>query len=73
MIKTTQKEIQETNAIDITYYTKAQIEEIKQKECFFNEIAYAPGLYGVNAILYQGHNTKELYKITSRTNARYYI
>lgn len=60
-------------AIDITYWTDKQIKELKEKELYFNEIAWSRGTYGVNGQIVQGHNTKQLYKITSRTQAIYCI
>lgn len=72
-IKTTQSEIKTTKAIDITYMDDKDIKAIKTKEGYFNEIAWSKGIYGVNGLLLQGENTKQLYKITSRSSSIYSI
>ena len=70
-IKTTQKQIKETNAKDITYMRFEDLQKLKDSELYFKQLAYSAGVYGVNGMLLQGYNTKELYKITSRTSAIY--
>lgn len=72
-IKTTQSQIKQTNAIDITYMDNKEIRKIKESEGWFNEIAWSRGIYGVNGLLLQGNNTKQLYKITARTSSIYSI
>lgn len=67
-MKVTKKEIKGFNAIDITYSTQDEIIKLKEREGYFNEIAYSQGLYGCNGCVIQGNNTKQLYKVTSRTS-----
>lgn len=69
-MKTTQKDIKNMQAIDITYSKEAEIKEI---EGWLTEIAYSAGIYGVNGCVWQGHNTGKLYKMTARTSTFYYI
>lgn len=77
MIKYTQKQlkkmVEEGTAIDITYKTHKEIQEIQDEERFFHQIGYAEGIYGCNGMLLQGEKTKKLYAITSRTSAIYSI
>lgn len=75
-IQTIQKQLKELDdgiALDITWYTDQQIRELREKEAYFNEVCYSKGLYGCNGLLLQGHNTKQLYKITQRTGAIFSI
>jgi len=72
-MKTTQKDIKNTQAIDITYSKEAEIYAIKKTEGWLTEIAYSMGVYGVNGCVWQGHNTGKLYKMTARTSTFYYI
>ena len=75
-ILTTQKQLKELPkgiAEDITYYTDAQIDELRKNEGYFNEVAWSRGLYGCNGLLLQGNNSKCLYKITSRTGGLFRI
>lgn len=72
-ILTTQKQIKQINAEDITYLSADKIHEIRQNEGYFNEVAWSKGLYGCNGLLLQGNNSKLLYKITARTQAIYCI
>ena len=72
-ILTTQKQIKQTIAEDITYLSADKIHELRQKEGYFNEVAWSKGLYGCNGLLLQGNNSKLLYKITARTQAIYCI
>lgn len=72
----TKKELKEMGnglAIDITYLKDKEIKELRQKEGYFNEIAWSRGMYGVTGLLLQGNNTKQLYKITERTSAIFAI
>lgn len=76
-MKLSQKNIKEMVerklAIDITYCTDKEIQEIKVNEGWFNELGYSAGVYGCNGLLLQGNKTKQLYAITSRTSAVYCI
>lgn len=76
-MKLSQKNIKEIVnrklAIDITYLTDKEIQEIKVNEGWFNELGYSLGIYGCNGILLQGNKTKQLYAIASRTSAMYSI
>ena len=72
-ILTTQKQIKNTYAVDITHYDDKTIKELRQKEQYFDEVAWSKGLYGVNGLLLQGHNTGTLYKITARVTSIYSV
>lgn len=76
-MKLSQKNIKEIVnrklAIDITYLTDKEIQEIKVNEGWFNELGYSSGIYGCNGVLLQGNKTKQLYAIASRTSAIYSI
>lgn len=72
-MKTTKKAIKEFNAIDITYIKFEEMRKLLQKENYFDRVAYSQGLYGINAIVIQGHKSKKLYKITNRTSAIFMI
>lgn len=72
-MKTTQKDIRNTNAIDITYWSTKELYQLSRDEKGMNEIAWSAGMYGCNAKLLQGRETGKLYKITSRTGAIFAI
>lgn len=55
-------------ATDITSYSFDQINELR-KDTWFDTVAYATGIYGLNGVVLQDHQTGKLYAITSRTNA----
>ena len=54
--------------VDITYLTFDEMNELRKKEGYFKEIAYASGTYGVNAVILRGSNTSTFYGILSRTS-----
>lgn len=54
---------------DITYIKFEDAEALRKREGYFSEIAYSVGVYGVTGKVLQGHNTGNLYAITSRTSA----
>ena len=64
MMKTTQKAIRETYAIDITNYSFDQADELMNKHNL-QTIAMSFGVYGMNGALFKDENG-ELYKITAR-------
>ena len=76
-MKTTQKEIRNMVnagiATDITYFQFSDIEQLRKAEKWFTEVAYAAGIYGCNAVLLKGHESGNLYAITSRTPALFQI
>ena len=55
-------------ATDITSYSFDQINDLR-KNTWFDTIAYATGIYGLNGIVLRDVNTGIMYAITSRTNA----
>ena len=73
MTRYTQKELREmvrnNVAVDITSGTNETRKEIEKKEGYLTQIGYACGIYGCNGMLFKGHNTNELYAVTSRTTA----
>lgn len=77
MLKLTQKQIKEwlnfNGVIDITNMSNKEIQELKQKEEYFNEYAYSTGIYGCNGCILQGHKTLTFYVITKRTTALFSI
>lgn len=60
-------------AIDITYKSFEEMQELIKKEQAFNSIAQAFGTYGINAEIVQGYNTKAFYIIKSRTSAIFMV
>ena len=54
--------------INITYLSFEEMNELRKKEGYFKEIAYASGTYGVNAVILRGANTSTFYGILSRTS-----
>lgn len=54
--------------VDITYLAFDEMNELRNKEGYFKEIAYASGTYGVNAVVLRGANTGTFYGILSRTS-----
>lgn len=75
MMKTTNKDIRNMTkygkAVDVTYYGVDEYRELKEKEGYFEEIAYSIGSYGCTGRVLQGKNTGTLYAVTSRTSAIY--
>lgn len=59
--------------VDITHKTHEEIQAIKNKEGYFNEVGYSMGIYGCNGCVLQGHNTLTFYVITARTTALFSI
>lgn len=68
-MKTSLKDIKNFNAKDITYIKFYDMYKLREKENGFTDIAYSKGVYGVTGCVIQGNKSKNLYKITSRTNA----
>ena len=66
MMKTTQKAIRETYAIDITNYSFDQANELMNAHTL-QTIAMSFGVYGMNGALLEDENG-ELYKITARNS-----
>ena len=66
MIKTTQKAIRETCAIDITNYSFDQANELIKAHTL-RTVAMSFGVYGTNGALFEDANG-ELYKITARNS-----
>ena len=64
MMKTTQKAIRETCAIDITNYSFDQANDL-MKAHTLQTVAMSFGIYGMNGALFEDENG-ELYKITAR-------
>ena len=64
MMKTTQKAIRETCAIDITNYSFDQTNDLMHAHTL-RTIAMSFGVYGMNGALFEDENG-ELYKITAR-------
>lgn len=61
------------NAIDITYKSFEEMQELIKKEKAFNSIAQAFGVYGINSEIVQGYSTKTFYVIKSRTSAIFMV
>lgn len=76
-MKTSKKNLLELgdnlNAIDITYKSFEEMQELIKKEQVFASIAQAFGTYGINAEIVQGYNTKTFYIIKSRTSAIFMV
>ena len=68
-MKTTLKDIKNTNAIDVTYLSAEELYKLEKEERWFNEVAYSAGTYGITGKVVQGRNSGKLYKACSRTVA----
>lgn len=66
MMKTTQKEIKQMAAVDLT---RASFEELQKLAPQLEKIAYSCGIYGITAALYRHRTTGQLYKVTARSTA----
>ena len=75
MTKYTQKQLKamvnDGIAIDVSNADNAKREAIEKEEGYYRQIGYAAGLYGCAGMLLQGNKTKQLYAVTSRTQAIY--
>lgn len=75
MTKYTQKQLREMVkdgiAENISNYNMEMAKELKNKEGWLEQVGYVSGIYGCNGQLLKGHNTGNLYAITSRTQAIY--
>lgn len=60
-------------AIDITYKSFEEMQELIKKEQAFNSLAQAFGIYGINAEIVQGYKTKTFYIIKNRTSAIFMV
>lgn len=60
-------------AIDITYKSFEEMQELTKKEQAFDSIAQAFGVYGINAEIVRGYKTKTFYVIKSRTSAIFMV
>ena len=58
---------------DLTYKKSDEVKAVREKEGYFDEVAYSVGVYGCNGLLLKGHNTGKMYTITARTQAIYLI
>lgn len=72
-MKTTQKDIRNTHAVDITYRSFNEINDIVKNENGLTNIAYSVGTYGLNGAVFQGYKTNTLYKVTSRSTALFQL
>lgn len=66
MMKTTQKAIKQTEAVDLTRASFAELQELAPH---LEKIAYSSGIYGITAALYRHRTTGQLYKVTTRSTA----
>ena len=66
MMKTTQKAIRETYAMDITNYSFDQANDLMNTHTL-RIVAMSYGVYGINGALFEDENG-ELYKITARNS-----
>lgn len=70
-MKTTLKDIKamanRCDVEDITYIKFEDAKALREHEGYLSEVAYSVGVYGVTGKVLQGHNTGNLYAITSRT------
>lgn len=58
-------------AIDISNHDNKDRQELESREGWLDRIGYSVGVYGLNAALFKGHKTGQLYAITARTTALY--
>ena len=77
MMKTTRKDIielsQRYDVVDLTHSSPEEIDEIRQKESYFNPLAYSMGKYGGTALAFTGKNTRTIYTVTTRNSNFYRI
>lgn len=76
-MKTSKKNLIELSdnlqAVDITYKSFEEMQELIKKEQAFNSIAQAFGIYGINAEIVKGYKTGTFYIIKSRTSAIFMV
>lgn len=76
-MKMTKKQVKEwlkfEGVTDITNWSCEQINELRKKEEWFNEVGYSSGVYGVSGGVFQGHKTLNFYVITTRSSALFCI
>lgn len=73
MIKTSQKDIKNFYAFDVTSKSTDELYKLLSVEKGVTQIAYSAGGYGVNGLLVQGNSSGRLYKVTARTNALFIL
>lgn len=71
MMKTTQKAIRETCAMNITNFNFDQINELSARHTL-RTVAMSYGVYGMNGALFEDENG-DLYKITVRNSALFQL
>lgn len=64
MIKYSQRQIKEMNAIDVT---NASHDEAQKLAPHCEQIGYSSGIYGINGCLWINTKTGRLFKITARS------
>lgn len=67
------KEIKAINAKDITSFSEEDIKKLVKKENGLETVSISLGTYGMNGALFQGNNSKTLYKITARNTNLFYL
>lgn len=76
-MKMTKKQVKEwlkfEGVTDITSWSCDQINELRKKEDWFNEVGYSYGVYGVSGCVLQGHKTLNFYVITTRSSALFCV
>ena len=73
MIKTTQKDIKNCNAIDVTSKSTDELYKLLSDERGATQIAYSANAYGVSALLVHGNSSGRLYKVLARTSALFIL
>lgn len=61
------------NAVDITYKSFEEMQELIKKEQAFYSIAQVFGTYGINSEIVRGYKTGTFYIIKSRTSAIFMV
>ena len=67
------KDIKSINAKDITSFSEEEIKKLVKKENGLETISTSLGIDGMNGALFQGNNSKTLYKITARNVNLFYL
>lgn len=74
MLKTSIKDIREFRAVDITYASQEELDDIvKKSEGKMATIAISTGVYGRNGSLYCDLKNGIFYKVCSRSTALFYL
>jgi len=61
------------NAEDLTNASIEYINQTKEKEQYFEDVAHSLGVYGCNACIVKGHKTSKFYFVRARNRNLWYL